>query len=500
MAILEARNIGKTYGGVVALKEAGIHVEAGTVHALLGENGAGKSTLIKIMSGAVTPDRGSLTLNGRQVRFRNTGDAAQHGVAVVSQELNLFPDLDILANLYPVTGPRRGPFLDRTGMAQAAAPVLDQLGLNVPVRTRLGDLSLAQRQLVEIARALLTKPRVLILDEPTSALEQASADRLLNVVRVLCEHQVGVVFVSHILEEVMALSDVITVLRNGEVVMEAQDRKSLSMPEVVAAMLGDKTVQAQEKTTLVAPQETAGGELRIVDAGSRDALSGVSLTVRPGEILGLAGLAGSGHQATLELVAGLRRADTGEVRLPSGRRAPNGLRRSIAAGVAVVSGDRRRFGLMLDKPIWENIAQVRAVALGRDGAFLRRTALRARARDHGERMSLRCSSVDQRTGLLSGGNQQKVVLAKWLDAEPSVLLLDDPTRGVDVGAKAEMHTLIRSATQAGTVTMLCSTDVEELASLCDRVAVFYRGKVAAILEGDTLTQHTILELMNTGQT
>lgn len=499
MAILEARNIGKTYGGVVALKEAGIHVEAGTVHALLGENGAGKSTLIKIMSGAVTPDRGSLTLNGKQVRFRNTGDAAQHGVAVVSQELNLFPDLDILANLYPVTGPRRGPFLDRTGMAQAAAPVLDQLGLNVPVRTRLGDLSLAQRQLVEIARALLTKPRVLILDEPTSALEQASADRLLNVVRVLCEHQVGVVFVSHILEEVMALSDVITVLRNGEVVMEAQDRKSLSMPEVVAAMLGDKTVQAQERTPPAPSQEKAGGELRIVDAGSRGALSEVSLTVRPGEILGLAGLAGSGHQATLELVAGLRRADTGEVRLPSGRRAPNGLRRSIAAGVAVVSGDRRRFGLMLDKPIWENIAQVRAVALGRDGAFLRRTALRARARDHGERMSLRCSSVDQRTGLLSGGNQQKVVLAKWLDAEPSVLLLDDPTRGVDVGAKAEMHTLIRSATQAGTVTMLCSTDVEELASLCDRVAVFYRGKIAAILEGEALTQHTILELMNTGQ-
>ncbi|MFD0886392.1 ATP-binding cassette domain-containing protein, partial [Streptosporangium algeriense] len=176
-----------------------------------------------------------------------------------------------------------------------------------------------------------------------------------------------------------------------------------------------------------------------------------------------------------------------------------GLRRSIAAGVAVVSGDRRRFGLMLDKPIWENIAQVRAVALGRDGAFLRRTALRTRAREHGEQMSLRCSSVDQRTGLLSGGNQQKVVLAKWLDADPSVLLLDDPTRGVDVGAKAEMHTLIRAATQAGTVTMLCSTDVEELASLCDRVAVFYRGTVAAILEGEALTQHNILEVMNTGE-
>ncbi|MEV8632407.1 sugar ABC transporter ATP-binding protein [Streptosporangium sp. NPDC051023] len=519
MAILEASNIGKTYGGVVALKDAGIHVEAGSVHALLGENGAGKSTLIKIMSGAVAPDRGSLTLNGQQVRFRNTGDAALHGVAVVSQELNLFPDLDVLANLYPVTGPRRGPFVDRAAMAEAAAPVLDQLGLNISVRTRLGELSLAQRQLVEIARALLTKPRVLILDEPTSALEQASADRLLNVVRVLREHQVGVVFVSHILEEVMALSDVITVLRNGEIVMEAEERQGLSMAEVVTAMLGDRPVPVTGKAAVAAPRDaaspdqvgdagrtraaeagrTAGGELRIVDAGSRGVLADVSLTVRPGEILGLAGLAGSGHQATLELVAGLRRADTGEVRLPSGRIVPRGLRRSIAAGVAVVSGDRRRFGLMLDKPIWENIAQVRAVALGRDGAFLRRTALRARARDHGERMSLRCASVDQRTGLLSGGNQQKVVLAKWLDADPSVLLLDDPTRGVDVGAKAEMHTLIRSATQAGTVTLLCSTDVEELASLCDRVAVFYRGKVAAILDGDDLDQHRILEIMNTGQ-
>ncbi|MEV7008154.1 sugar ABC transporter ATP-binding protein [Streptosporangium sp. NPDC051022] len=511
MAILEARNIGKTYGGVVALKDAGIHVEAGSVHALLGENGAGKSTLIKIMSGAVAPDRGRLMLNGQDVRFRNTAEAAAKGVAVVSQELNLFPDLDVLANLYPVTGPRRGPFLDRAAMAEAAEPVLEQLGLRVSPRTPVGELSLAQRQLVEIARALLTGPRVLILDEPTSALEQASADRLLNVVRVLREHQVGVVFVSHILEEVMALSDVITVLRNGQVVMDAEDRRALSMPEVVTAMLGDRPVSARAEAPQAASRDgrtsggageagrTAGGELKIVNAGSRGVLTGVSLTVRPGEILGLAGLAGSGHQATLELVAGLRRADTGEVRLPSGRPAPRGLRRSIAAGVAVVSGDRRRYGLMLDKPIWENIAQVRAVALGRDGAFLRRAGLRARARDHGERMSLKCASVDQRTGLLSGGNQQKVVLAKWLDADPSVLLLDDPTRGVDVGAKAEMHTLIRSATQAGTVTLLCSTDVEELASLCDRVAVFYRGEVVATLEGDDLDQHRILEIMNTGR-
>jgi ABC-type sugar transport system ATPase subunit len=224
----------------------------------------------------------------------------------------------------------------------------------------------------------------------------------------------------------------------------------------------------------------------------------VSLRAKPGEIVGLAGVAGAGHQTVLELLSGRRRPDAGAVLLPGGRPVPAGLRAAIAAGVALVSGDRRRYGLMLDKPLWENIGQVRAVALARDGPLVRRRALRARAREHAARLQVRAPSVDEHAGRLSGGNQQKVVFAKWLDARPTVLLLDDPTRGVDVGAKAEMHELVRGAAAAGAVVLLTSTDLDELQALCHRVFVLHRGRLCAELAGDRLHARTVLEAMNTG--
>jgi ABC-type sugar transport system ATPase subunit len=221
--------------------------------------------------------------------------------------------------------------------------------------------------------------------------------------------------------------------------------------------------------------------------------------VAPGEIVGLAGVAGAGHHAVLELVSGLTRPSSGTVTLPSGRLVPHGLRGAIRAGVALVSGDRRRLGLMLDKPIWENIAQIRAVGLAAAGPIIRTPDLRVRAREHVERLRIRSASVDQDVGGLSGGNQQKVVFAKWLDAAPSVILLDDPTRGVDVGAKAEMHALIRSTASAGVPVLMCSTDIDELAGLCDRVIVIHNGRAKVELTGATLTTHSVLEAMNTGE-
>src|SRR3954447_6688121 len=245
--MLEARDLSKSYGGVVALTGADFTVRAGAVHALLGENGAGKSTLVRILAGALEPDGGSITLDGSVVRFSSTAEAVRHGVAVVSQELNLFPDLDVLSNLYPMRELKRGPFVDRGAMASRAVPVLRELGLQVPLHRLVAELSLAERQLLEIAKALLTEPRVLILDEPTSALGQASTELLLDTLRVLRDRQVGVVFVSHILEDVMALCDEVTVLRDGHVVMSARPRAELTVPAIVEAMLGERQNELHER-------------------------------------------------------------------------------------------------------------------------------------------------------------------------------------------------------------------------------------------------------------
>jgi ABC-type sugar transport system ATPase subunit len=497
--MLEAAGVRKTYGGVVALAGADFTVRPGVVHALLGENGAGKSTLVKIIAGALAPDSGRVLLDGSAVRFASTAEAVRHGVAVVSQELNVFPDLDVLSNLYPMREPRRGPFVSRAEMARQARPVLADLALDVPLRRLVGDLSLAQRQLLEIAKALLTSPRVLILDEPTSALGAQSTELLFDVLRVLRDRSVGVVFVSHILEDVMALCDEITVLRDGEVAMAARPRADLTVPAIVSAMLGEERVETPDESLasqVAAAVEDVSGRLELREATVAGRISSVSLSVDPGEVVGLAGVAGAGHHTVLELISGLARPDSGSVLLPGGRPVPRGLRGAVRAGVALVTGDRRRLGLMLDKPVWENVGQVRSVGLAADGLVVRSSALRRRARAQVTGLRIRARSVDQPAGSLSGGNQQKVVFAKWLDAQPSVVLLDDPTRGVDVGAKAEMHALIRSTAAAGAPVLICSTDIDELASLCDRVIVLRQGSVTAELAGERLRTHAILELMN----
>jgi len=504
--MLEARAIGKSYGGPLVLAGANLTVRAGSVHALLGQNGAGKSTLVKVIAGVVQPDAGELLLSGEPVHFSSAADAIRAGISVVSQELNLFEDLDVLANLYPLREPRRGPFISRREMDAQARPVLAELGLKVDGRTLVRELSLAQRQLLEIARALLTRPRVLVLDEPTSALESASTENLFAILRVLREREVAVVFVSHMLEEVMSLCDELTVLRDGRPVITAMSREQATIETLVQAMLGDEhagrlgrgAVPRRDGGTGRLPVRSARGELAFEGVSLEGRLRDVSLRAAPGEIVGLAGVAGSGHMAVLELLAGICRPDAGRVLLPGGRRVPRGLRAAIGAGVALVTGDRRRLGLMLDKSIWENATEVRSVSLAADGLLVRAARLRTRAREHVRRLGIRATSVEERAGALSGGNQQKLVFAKWLDANPSVFLLDDPTRGVDVGAKAEMHGLIRAAANGGAVVVMCSTELPELAGLCDRVVVLRHGELCAELAGDALSEHSIATTMHAG--
>jgi ABC-type sugar transport system ATPase subunit len=497
--MLEAQGVAKRYGGVVALRETDFAARPGTVHALLGENGAGKSTLVKILTGGVKPDTGSVRLGGEQVTFANIADATAHGVAVVSQELRLFPDLSVLANLFTLREPRHGGvIIDRSEMRARARPILTELGLSVDLGEPLGNLRLADQQLVEIARALLADPAVLVLDEPTSALENASTARLLGIVDVLRRRGVAVVYVSHILEEVLSVSDEITVLRDGATVLDAVERHRLSVASIVDAMLGEKgrAAEAERAVPNVGEQAGASGTLVVDSVAVSGRLEPTSLRAEPGEIVGLAGVVGAGHHTLLDVLAGLSRRSSGSVRLPDGRALPGSRRKVVGAGVATVSGDRTRVGLMLDKPLWENIAQVKAVALARNGHLMLPGTLKRAAAEHVRRLSIRAGSLDSPAGSLSGGNQQKVVFAKWLEAKPQVLLLDDPTRGVDVGAKREMHRLVRALADEGVVVVLCSTDLAEVAELCDRVLVFRRQSQVGELTGDDLTEHAVLEAIN----
>ncbi|MGH2494165.1 MAG: sugar ABC transporter ATP-binding protein [Ktedonobacteraceae bacterium] len=495
--MLEAEQIHKSYGGIAALKGVDFRVRAGSVHALVGENGAGKSTLVKILAGAISPDAGVLRLAGQETHFSSTAEAAAHGVAVVSQELSLFPDLDVLSNLFPVHAPTTGPFVARGRIWEQARPVFQELSLEVDPRTPVEALALEQRQLVEIARALMIRPRVLILDEPTSALHARATERLHEVLRVLRQRDVAVVYISHILEDVLSLCDEVTVLRDGERVVDAEPVAALSIDEIVRAILGNKA-PAQAQSVAPRPPDPGQSALRLEHVSMHGFLEDVTLEAPAGGITGVAGLSGSGHQEALYVAAGALRPDKGRVVLPDGTTLRPGLRNAIRQGIALVPGDRQRIGLMLDKPIWDNVAQVRAVALRRDGAFLRSGQLRARARAHVERLGIRTPSVDQEVRYLSGGNQQKVVFAKWLETDASVLLLDDPTRGIDVGARAEIYGLMRNLAARGTIQVLASTDPRELALICNRVFVFYRGSVCAVLEPPHLDAHTILEVVNTG--
>jgi ABC-type sugar transport system ATPase subunit len=492
--VYQAQRIRKRFGGVTALDGVDFALEPASVHALLGENGAGKSTLVRILAGALAPDAGKLILNGKPVVLDSTREAAGLGVAVVSQELNVFPDLDVLANLFLTREPRRGVLVDRAEMARRATPVLEELEFDRPLRTVLRDLTLAERQLVEIARALLDEPSVLILDEPTSALPVDRAEHLLGIVDRLRRRGVAVLYVSHLIAEVMLIADRVTVLRDGQVVLSEQ-RTALSARDIVGAMVGS----VEERP---APVRKPAGDAALVieDLTVPGVLDGVTLSARRGEIVGCAGKIGSGHSGVLEVVAGMRTVVRGKVRLPSGKHGPRNLRAAVRAGVALVPGDRARIGLMLDKPLWDNMSQVSSGALGRYGPVPGRRRLVAAARELIERLRIRTDSVNAPAGRLSGGNQQKVVFAKWLAAEPDVVLLDDPTRGVDVGAKADMHEIIRELAAAGRVVLISSTDPDELVELCDRVAVFYRGRLCAELSGAELTQPALLHAMATGET
>jgi ABC-type sugar transport system ATPase subunit len=479
--ILVAQGLVKSYGGVRALDGAGIRLRGGEVHALVGENGAGKSTLVRLLSGALKADAGAMRL-ARDTR-----------IAVVSQELSLFPDLTVRENLFPYGPARRLGLLDRGAMDRAARPVLAELGLDVDPSTELGELPLADQQLTEIARALLRDPRLLILDEPTSALPAAAVDRLEGVLRTLTGRGIAVLYVTHFLEEVMRFAQRVTVLRDGRVALPGVRREDVDVPELVTAMLGGRPEPPVRRTRAVLdlpPPVVLSG----VSVPGR--LADVTFTVRAGEVVGVAGLQGAGHLCALEVVCGRTALSAGRVDI-GGHGLPRSLRGAVRAGVAFVPSDRKRYGLMTDRTVWENTTAVSWLALGRGGFAPSRSELVRRTVDLTERLRLRGGPYD-RVAQLSGGNQQKVVFAKWLATEPKIVVLDDPTRGVDVGVRAEMHRIVGELAAGGAAVLIASTDLAELTEVCDRVLVFVRGRITGEVSGERLTEHALAVAMQRG--
>jgi len=486
----------KAYGGIQALTGVDLAVEAGHVHAVVGENGAGKSTLMKILAGALRPDAGEVRVAGEAVRFASPADARRLGVGIVYQELSLFPERSILANLFPDHQPTRFGLVDTAAMRERAAPILARIGLSVDLDLDVGELGVGERQLVELSRLLIERPGVLILDEPNSALNERETRRLFSILRELSADGITIIYVSHRLEEVFDIADRITVMRNGAIVTTV-DRAATTMRQVVEAMVGTSPAELFPARSGRPPAGSPSLTVRGVSLG--DELQAIDFEARPGEIIGFAGLEGSGVATLLGVLFGTRRPTAGTITYGDGAGAPSSPTAAARRGISLVPADRRHQGLMLEASVESNIAQVTVGALTARRPWLDRRAMRAAALRQVEGLRIRTDGVDAIVGRLSGGNQQKVVIGKWLEIAPTVFLLDDPTRGVDVGAKREIYRLIRELADGGRTVLFRSTELPEIVGLADRILVLYRGRLALTVDAGELDDHGLLHAINTGR-
>lgn len=496
--VYSVRNISKRFGPTVALEDVSLDVRKGAILGLVGMNGAGKSTLLRIVAGAMAPDSGDLLVDGDVVALSSTAEADRHGIAIVSQELSLFPALTVEENLR--LGSSRRKWSSTQIFRDEARRVLREIGFGYDLADKVDHLGLADRQLVEIGRALLQRPRVLILDEPTSALHAAEVARLHEQIRRLRDAGVAIVYVSHFLEDLLDICDEVVVLRNGRRVEAPDIAGADALPDLVQAMLGDAGLPAQQPAARM-PRTDAGRNVPLVIRGLRgpNGLRVDELEVSPGEIVGLAGLVGSGIEDLFRVLFGFAGAASTEVVLPSGKPLQKSPADAVAAGVAYTPADRKALGLMQRQSIVENVVSVRVLGLGRDGIFPRMEELRKTAMARCRETGVKLSSVDQRVSELSGGNQQKVVFAKWLEANPSLLLLDDPTRGIDIRAREEIHRIIHALADSGMTILFYSSDPGETVDIADRVAVFVDGMLAAVVSGEDASEHNVVTLMNSAK-
>lgn len=489
--VLEIRDVAKTFGPVVALKRMNLNVRRGRVHTLLGENGAGKSTLMKILAGLFKQTAGEIMLRGEPYRPKDPQEAQALGVSIVFQELSLCGNLTVAENILATHEPHRFGFINDRALYARTDELVRKLGLPIDLRARVADLSIAKRQLVEIAKGLSHPADVLILDEPTSSLSDNEAEILFRIIEQLKARGTAIIYISHRMEEIMRLSDDITVIRDGEFVATSR-KEDTTINDLIALMVGRQMQDIYPPRATPAPTSAVTPALSTHGLTSPRLFQDVSIDVRPGEIVGLFGLIGSGRSDVMKALFGMAPVISGTIHLDGKKVAIRSPSDAIRLGIAFVTENRKEEGLVLSHSVERNINMVALRQLADRFGFSHPRAERDAATAEVLRLAIKTASLETPAGALSGGNQQKIVLAKWLQTRPRVLILDEPTRGVDVGAKFEIYRIIRQLAAEGTAILMVSSELPEVLGLSDRVVIMHSKRVAAVVDATGLSPETVM--------
>ncbi|TQC50691.1 sugar ABC transporter ATP-binding protein [Rhodococcus sp. WS4] len=485
--LLEVRDVTKSFGNVAAVQGVSFPLYGGEAHALVGENGAGKSTIVKMLAGVHGPDTGSLLVGGEEVSLGSPADAKARGIAVIYQEPTLFPDLTIAENIFIGTQPRaRFGMIDRGAMNAAARALFDRLGVPMDPDRPARGLSIADQQLVEIAKALSTDANVIVMDEPTAALSGNEVERLFKVARSLCASGAAVMFISHRFEEIFALCQRVTVMRDGRHI-STSELAGLTVDDLVRSMVGRDLGALFPKIDV----EPGAVVLEVENLSRAGVFSDISFQVRAGEIVALSGLVGAGRSEVMQSAFGVDPRDSGDVRVRGKSLRKGNPKAAMRAGMALVPEDRRQQGLILDMSIERNATLTRSSALARFG-FLFGGGERRSAYEWTKKLQTKYARITDPVGVLSGGNQQKVVLAKWMATAPSVLIVDEPTRGIDVGTKAEVRRIISTLASEGVAVVMISSELPEVLGMADRVLVMREGRIVSELSRSEADEEKIM--------
>ena len=492
---LEMRGIVKRFPGVLALDHVNLSVRRGEVHALLGENGAGKSTLMKILSGAYSKDEGEILFDGQPVEIHSAQDAQRLNISTIYQELNLTEQLTVAENIFMGRQLMKNRFqVDWRKMYEEAQKLLDELGVDVNAHALVRDLGVAQKQMVEVAKSLSINSRVLIMDEPTAPLTNREIEVLFDTIRMLKARGVSIIYISHRLEEVMEICDRATIMRDGTNVTELNVADT-NLDEIIRYMVGRELKEKFPKIHLEPGKE----RLRVENIHAGKQVQGVSLTARAGEILGIAGLVGAGRTETARAIFGMDPKESGEIYVDGQKVEINQPLDAIQAGIGFVTEDRKGEGLVLPLPISQNITLATLEKFG-SGVHLNLRQERNTVKEYIDKLGIKTPSMQQLARNLSGGNQQKVVLAKWLLSDSKVIIFDEPTRGIDVGAKIEVYNIINDLIRQGVAVVMISSELPEILGMSDRVAVMHQGEITGVFDNDeTLTQEKILYYATGGE-